>query len=510
MINIEKTRQELGIDPDTCPVTARIYRTCDYCNQVDLVTKNDLIRGRHTVAKDACSNKECMKKKRQESQLMKFGVENYVESEEFKQKAAQTNLKKYGKENYAQTKEHKEKAKKTCLEKYGQEHYLATEKSKQERKEICLDKYGVDHYSKTEERTNRIKQKCLEQYGVEYYLQSPICKKKFKQTCLERYGVDHYSKTPAGKKQIQQTIIDRYGVSCGFLHNRNYGKTQLEICDFLNSFGHDFKSNYTVLEGKEIDLYDHTTKIGIEYCGLYWHNEFSPSRKDKNYHFKKYKECQNQGITLITVFEDEWMQKKQICKNILQSLLGHFSTRLYARNCETKLIDKSLSKQFLNDNHLLGASKFSKISVGLLSNNKLFGLLSLGNHHRKKDKNLIVLDRLCFSPLTQIIGGASRMLSVAKKWAKENGYYKIITWSDNRWSSGKVYEKMGFLLDEEIGPDYSYVDLQSHSRKSKQSQKKKNTNCPSHMTERDWSILNGLVRIWDCGKKRWTIQVNGG
>ena len=41
---------------------------------------------------------------------------------------------------------------------------------------------------------------------------------------------------------------------------------------------------------------------------------------------------------------------------------------------------------------------------------------------------------------------------------------------------------------------------------SKQSQKKSNTGC-QNMTEHQWALEHGLARIWDCGKKRWIIDI---
>jgi hypothetical protein len=136
------------------------------------------------------------------------------------------------------------------------------------------------------------------------------------------------------------------------------------------------------------------------------------------------------------------------------------------------------------------------------------GILSLGHHPRKKNDQTIVLDRLCFQNGVQVIGGATKLFAAGKKWAVENQYKKIITWSDNRWSAGSIYPIMGFILEKELPPDYSYVDfLKPHHRISKQSQKKSLTGCPPEITEYDWSKMRGLARIWDCGKKRWVIQL---
>jgi hypothetical protein len=108
---------------------------------------------------------------------------------------------------------------------------------------------------------------------------------------------------------------------------------------------------------------------------------------------------------------------------------------------------------------------------------------------------------------TLVVGGAQKLFKACKSWAINSGTNKIISWSDNRWSQGTVYEKLGFQLDKELNVDYSYVDLKNPiKRLSKQSQKKSNTQCPANITEREWSIQRGLSRIWDCGKTRWSIE----
>lgn len=92
---------------------------------------------------------------------------------------------------------------------------------------------------------------------------------------------------------------------------------------------------------------------------------------------------------------------------------------------------------------------------------------------------------------------------------KGKKYSKIISWSDNRWSKGDVYECLGFKLDGDLKPDYSYVNIKNPNKKriSKQSQAKKKTGCPEGKTEHEWCLEKGLSRIWDCGKKRWVYEL---
>lgn len=164
------------------------------------------------------------------------------------------------------------------------------------------------------------------------------------------------------------------------------------------------------------------------------------------------------------------------------------------------------SNLFYENFHIQGKPYNTKKSFGLYYNNEVVGVISLGLHHRQKNK--LVINRLCFKEDTQIIGGASKLFKKCKEYAKKNNFDDITTWSDNRWSNGSVYKKLGFTLDKESKPDYSYVKLdKKYCRVSKQSQKKSNSGCPKEVKESDFAKSKNLARIWDCGKKRWIFKI---
>jgi hypothetical protein len=73
------------------------------------------------------------------------------------------------------------------------------------------------------------------------------------------------------------------------------------------------------LGGKEIDIYLPQFKVGIEYCGLYWHGEhvLGPT-----YHKDKLALASAAGIRLVTVFEDEWLNTPNKVMFRILTLLG--------------------------------------------------------------------------------------------------------------------------------------------------------------------------------------------
>ena len=531
----------------------KIECVCDYCGKTFQRTKSNIERSYNHLKKDSCDNKECVQKKKKEIFNLKYGCDNPFQSKEIKQKIIDSNIQKYGVINPTQNIEIRNKQKKTCLEKYGAENpfqaEIVKEKIKQQnlnlygvensfqRKEIqekqkktIKSKYKVDHYSKTDEYKDKIINTNLEKYGVEQTFSSPEIQEKIKQTNIEKYGVENPLANKEIQEKVKQTCLELFGVenpmsnpdvfnkmidTCikeyGKFPVGSYGKTQDEIKEWLNSFGFDFNSDYEILENKEIDLLDKDKKIGIEYCGLYWHNELSPEPRDHKYHINKYKNCLKKDIQLLTIFEDEWKFRQNQCKSHIKSVLGITDKKVFARKCEIKEIIREDAKSFFDSYHIQGSNKLGIVFFGLFFENELCAVMSLGRHNRQLDvsKKEITLDRLCFKDGVQIIGGASKLFSKCLEWAKNNNYKKIISFSDNRWSLGNVYKKMGFVLEKEYGPDYSYVSTNNpRKRLSKQSQKKSMTKCPKDLTEHSWALQRGLARIYDCGKKRWIFELN--
>jgi len=81
------------------------------------------------------------------------------------EKIKQTNLKKYGVEYFSQTNEFNDKIKQTSLEKFGSEHYSKTDEYMEKRTNTNLEKFGVENPFKL---VSKIKQSMMDKYGVEH------------------------------------------------------------------------------------------------------------------------------------------------------------------------------------------------------------------------------------------------------------------------------------------------------------------------------------------------------
>lgn len=205
------------------------------------------------------------------------------------------------------------------------------------------------------------------------------------------------------------------------------------------------------------------------------------------------------------VFTDELRNRRQQCGGLLAACLGLNERTISGRDCSVTLLGMEAARAFLSDHHLQGSNRLALVAFGLHWREEVVGVMTLGRHHRQID-NTVVLDRLCFRGGTRVRGGSGKLFKAATAWAKERRYDGVVTWSDNRWGGGNVYRALGFTLDREYGPDYSYVDSDGN-RHSKQSQKKSAVGCPSGLTEHEWAKARGLARIYDAGKKRWIFPI---
>jgi len=213
----------------------------------------------------------------------------------------------------------------------------------------------------------------------------------------------------------------------------------------------------------------------------------------------------NKGEKSIFIFPHEWALRSSQWKSYILSTLGEYEKRIYARKCVVKQINKKILQNFCEEYHIQGKNRLYIIGWGIFYDNELLGIISLGRHHRQY--NELILDRMCFKDKVQVIGGANKLFKRCIDWAKINEYKQIVSFSDNRWSEGKIYETLNFKMNKELPCDYFYVNKDNYLEYySKQSQKKSNTKCPSNLTEHQWALARNLKRIWDCGKKRWIFH----
>lgn len=297
---------------------------------------------------------------------------------------------------------------------------------------------------------------------------------------------------------------DKRKINCP-LCNVNSSQQEKEVYNFIyDSFSYKklIERDKSLIQPYEIDIYIPDKNIAIEYNGLYWHSE--SQGKHSLYHYNKWKECKEKGIQLITIWEDEWVYKQDVVKRMITHKLDEFhNDKIYARNTIFQEIDKYLAESFLNLYHIQGFVRCSKY-YGLYHNDNLVAVSGW-----TKNKDILYLDRYATSQL--VVGGMGKLLKHGKRYAVEQGCDRIVTFADHCVSNGNLYEKLGFIHDGEIPPDYKYVvkGKRVHKFNYRKKRFREDTDLlyEEGLTEKQLADLNGMERIWDCGKTRYILNL---
>lgn len=232
---------------------------------------------------------------------------------------------------------------------------------------------------------------------------------------------------------------------CG--NNISIGEKEIE--DYIKSLNTEVITNVRgiLCDKKEIDIFIPQHNIAIEYNGLKWHsNEF----KKDDYHLVKTEECKSKGIKLMHIFEDEWINKKEIIKSIICNSIFKTQNKIYARDCLIKEIDNGIKENFLNENNLYGSNDNLIINLGLFYGNELVSIMVFKENKIKEFE----IHRFNNKLFTNVIGGASKLF---KYFIKKYKPKSVKTFVDYRIFSGSVYEKLGFRLIKQIKPNFYYI-----------------------------------------------------
>lgn len=296
--------------------------------------------------------------------------------------------------------------------------------------------------------------------------------------------------------------IDGRSLTLGYCDNcrkRNWSVNEKKLAYEIRSWGFDVDEEVRLFGGNvSYDIYIPSEKLAIEYNGLYWHSD--KVRGDKNYHYNKYKECADNGIQLVFVWDDDFLYKRDIVLNTLKRKLGVSNERrVNARDCIVSIESFDSVKDFLNNNHIQGSVSGSLYLV--LRENETNEIVAVGVF-QFDNSGFALLKRYCTNCMVR--GGFSKIL----KYVESN--YNIIgveTFSDNGISDGSLYSKNGFIAESILEPDYSYVykgrRYHKFNFRLERFRNDKNLVYIEGLSERELAEMNELIRVWDAGKVKW-------
>ena len=147
-------------------------------------------------------------------------------------------------------------------------------------------------------------------------------------------------------------------------------------------------------------------------------------------------ECQNHGVHLIQIFDDEMVNKLPIIKSRILSYLGK-NHKHYARKLQIVELPSSDYTKFLKSHHLQGVAGAS-IRLGLIDQSKKLLAVMSFSKSRYTDHEYEMI-RYCSDG--NVVGGASKLFSY---FVKTYSPKSIVSYANRCWSNGKLYQTLGF------------------------------------------------------------------
>ena len=428
----------------------------------------------------------------------------------------------------------KETYKKTCIERYGVEHPMLTDDvvakikatnidrygepapmrwSGQKFKEVIKQKYNVENVraiprvhestilSKAKTTTKLLPAKIAE---LENFF-SVECQTDLSQFVLihRMYDISFSWKHKCGR--VYESNISERGIRQCPSCSSGTSKGEQQVMDFIRSLGIEVEHrNKSVIAPKEIDIWVPEFNLGIEYDGTYWHSAKFQNEKQS---LEKLSLLENKGCRLITLQEHLWVNKPEHVKNRLASIFGK-NVRLPGRKTEVREIERDLARQFLNDNHLQGYAR-SSVQLGLFYKDELVSVATFSKPRWAKKYNWELI-RMASKAGFTVQGGPSKLISEFRK----NYSGSLISYADRCWSTGNVYQQLGFKFSHFTTPSYWWIHHMLGTYARYQTQKKKlprlltdlkKTFSPE-LSEEDNMRIAGFLPLYDRGNSVWVLQ----
>ena len=437
----------------------------------------------------------------------------------------QTNIERYG-EDYAKVTN--SKGTQTKIKKYGSGGYNNPEKYKQ----TMFERYGVDNPMKSIDIQNKVKKTMLERYGYEYNFLDPNMRNRMKEKPIHHYkdvikvldNGDFVCTCPDPEcnkceEKLYQISYNNY-YQRKFIYKRcpctikyplnnlpaNNNNTNIEkiVRNILDKYNIDYQTNVrNIIYPYELDIYIPSKNIAIECNGTYWHCD---KVVEISKHYDKYKLCLDNNIQLLTIWEDQLINKVDIIESIILSKLGIYDTRIYARQCIIKEVPSKVCSDFIESYHLQGKTN-SSIRLGLYYNDELVSVMTFGKGRKCLNSNTTYeLYRYCCKSGFQVVGGASKLF---KHFIKVYNPNQIESFSSNDISNGDLYKQLGFeYVSNSIGYWYIGPHKQRYHRYKFRKQELIKEGFDKDKTEFEIMDERGFFRIYDSGQSKYIYKRN--
>lgn len=290
--------------------------------------------------------------------------------------------------------------------------------------------------------------------------------------------------------------------------NYDFSGPEKILKDFFDSYGiHYIINDRKTIAPLELDFYFPDNKFAIEFNGIFFHSE--ESGKDKNYHKNKSELCDARGIQLIHIWENDWINNRELILDMLRIKFGIFSKKIMARKCTVSAVSPDDYRKFISQYHLQGYVPAS-YRYGLYYNGELVSVMSFGKLRKVlgsvNKTGIYELYRYCVKSGYIISGGASKLFKYAVN--DMPGVKGIMTYAKRDWSTGNLYKKLGFNFIGYTEPNYIWVDSHGNCVSRYASRKDKIVKTPAEklMTETAIMESRGYYKCYDSGNLKFVWE----
>jgi hypothetical protein len=411
-------------------------------------------------------------------------VPHHMTDEKIKNKVKNTMKEKYGVEYVQQNKDISKKSSETFNNNLNKQEIIdkrantfknlslkEKEKIKTKKENTIIKKYGSleNFYNYRKEKIKEasiLKNNTEHHWESEEFITSRVQKYKDKTTEKILKSLPDYLEYIDRKPNVNNTdnIYELKCLNCNkiFFINRGYyvlrlkenkniclicnpklsgvSKMELELFNFVkdNYKGDILHNTKSIIDNKELDIYIPDLKLAIEFNGLYWH---SNAEKNKMYHYDKFIDCKNKNIYLIHIYEDDWVIKKEIIKNIIIANLTNYNYDVEI----TDVYDINEIKEFINENYIYDY-KLCDVNIVAFNDD---GIKSIMMFDKKNDYHEMYFP--CFKEYSERVIIA--MFNFFTNKYKSNVKINI----DSSYIIKDIYKKLNFEELKHSLPEFYYI-----------------------------------------------------
>jgi hypothetical protein len=251
--------------------------------------------------------------------------------------------------------------------------------------------------------------------------------------------------------------------------------------------------------GFEIDIYLPDYKIGIEYNGLFHHNE---TTKENNYHQNKYEVCKQNEIILISIYEDEYTSNPLKIKEYLKYILQKENIdNIKTKDCEFTEVTKQEAMLFYSKYCMIGIPERNIIKLRHFGLRYATNLIAVASFNDGDDVNTLDVNRYAYNFKFNVENGIEYII---EQYLHTYGKHIVkLTYNfDRRYPHQKAPKD--FIFEKINPPEFTFVRGRER-RTLYQLRIKKEDEINTVIQQRK---KQGWARIFDCGHEIWSKNID--